>query len=175
MRFSESENFFGISPSKNVKIRHSGWTIMSRYRFYLFAFTSKVGPNDNMAPPSLAKGGAMAPVAPPPAAASGPLYPTFPYTWYMSRLYSFKDDPRTAQPILSCSRACLLYISRNISCFDYFVYPPIWIESPVHKKWKWVRDPISQVKLRTWQHRTRWFLMLRQTTEQWYSAEHFYW
>ena len=44
---------------------------MSTYRFYLFPFTSKVGPNDNMAPPSRAKGGAMAPVAPP-AAASGP-------------------------------------------------------------------------------------------------------
>ena len=44
---------------------------MSTYRFYLFSFTSKVGPNDNMAPPSRAKGGAMAPVAPSPAAASG--------------------------------------------------------------------------------------------------------
>ena len=43
---------------------------MSTYRFYLFPFTSKVGPNDNMAPPSRAKGGAMAPVPPPPAAAS---------------------------------------------------------------------------------------------------------
>ena len=44
---------------------------MSTYRFYLFPFTSKVGPPDNMAPPSRAKGGAMAPVAHPPAAASG--------------------------------------------------------------------------------------------------------
>ena len=39
---------------------------MSAYRFYLFPFTSKVGPYDNMAPPSRAKGGAMAPVPPPP-------------------------------------------------------------------------------------------------------------
>ena len=38
---------------------------MLTYRFYFFPFTSKVGPNDNMAPPSRAKGGAMAPVAPP--------------------------------------------------------------------------------------------------------------
>ena len=36
--------------------------------FYLFPFASKVGPYDNMAPPSRAKGGAMAPVAPPAAA-----------------------------------------------------------------------------------------------------------
>ena len=33
-----------------------------------FRFTSKVGPNDNMAPPS--RDGAMAPFPPPPAAAS---------------------------------------------------------------------------------------------------------
>ena len=39
---------------------------MSTYRVYLFPFTSKVGPNENMAPPSRAKGGAMAPVPPPP-------------------------------------------------------------------------------------------------------------
>ena len=48
---------------------------MSAYRFYLFPFTSKVGPYDNMAPPSRAKGGAMAPVPPPPAAASGGCLP----------------------------------------------------------------------------------------------------
>ena len=30
---------------------------MLTYRFYLLSFISKVGPNDNMAPPSRAKGG----------------------------------------------------------------------------------------------------------------------
>ena len=38
--------------------------------FYLFSLTSRVGPNYNMAPPSRAKGGAMAPVPPPPPAAA---------------------------------------------------------------------------------------------------------
>ena len=45
-----------------MKIRHSGWRIVSTYRYYRFPFKSKVGPDGNMAPPSRAKGGAMAPV-----------------------------------------------------------------------------------------------------------------
>ena len=42
------------------------------YQHHLFRFTPKVGPNEKMAPPSRAKGGAMTPVAlpPPPAVAS---------------------------------------------------------------------------------------------------------
>ena len=44
-----TREFFWNFTFKNVKIRHYGWTIMSTYRFYLFSFTSKVGPNDTMA------------------------------------------------------------------------------------------------------------------------------
>ena len=40
------------------------------YQHHLFRFTPKVRPNEKMAPPSRAKGGAMTPVALPPAVAS---------------------------------------------------------------------------------------------------------
>ena len=41
-------------------------SIISTYGFQLSTFTFKVGPNDNLAPPSRVKSGAMVPVLPPP-------------------------------------------------------------------------------------------------------------
>ena len=47
------------------------------YQHHLFRFTPKVGPNEKMAPPSRAKGGAMTPVAltPPPCGRQCPEHP----------------------------------------------------------------------------------------------------
>ena len=63
---------------------------MATYHFYLFPFTSKVRPNDNMAPPSRAKDGAMALVSPPPAAASGAGEHFGPWTVLLHITYSLQ-------------------------------------------------------------------------------------
>ena len=58
-----------------VKIHQHG----RLYQHHLFRFTPKVGPNEKMAPPSRAKGGAMTPVALPPPPLRSPVPRTSTY------------------------------------------------------------------------------------------------
>ena len=65
------------------------------YQHHLFRFTPKVGPNEKMAPPSRAKGGAMTPVAlPPPCGRPVPRTSTYRSGPYESRQEK-TDLPKT--------------------------------------------------------------------------------